>query len=379
MPTQRGQVPIPERPVVEPEKPLPPELNEIDLSTVPSKVDQSYERTKPPAVIEDKQAERRARMPKPPTKEELKAERKARMPEVTGVSTDPDTRTGDERKFDRARDTILTGATLGAYDEVAGFLNQAFADTPYDETVSQIRKNVAEQRLMNPTTALFQEAIPGLITGGGIAGQLVKRGVGLATAGGAEGAFTGAMYGETPMERVGQAVLLGTAGATIGGAIGWATRPSSKATSSTLDGGRTAADNLDDDDLLTNTIDQAIKTGTTVKYRTDKGALRTVSVKKILDDGRVQVQDGSNASRVYVVQKEKIERVNVGKTAEGALREAEEVGQFIDVSKPFASRSAKQDKRYDVYKQDDYLYALDAEQQMKLMDDDYLTDIPYRC
>ena len=58
-----------------------------------------------------------------------------------------------------------------------------------------------------------------MITGGGIAGQLVKRGVGLATAGGAEAAFTGAMYGETPIERVGQAVLLGTAGATIGGAI----------------------------------------------------------------------------------------------------------------------------------------------------------------
>jgi len=405
VPTQRGQVPLPTEPsdgfvrgqqlgrleVQQPpdvtarvpaqdvgssdffEKPLPPELSEIDLSTPLSEEDLTYERTEPPAVVEDKKAERRSRMPKPLTEEERKAERRARMPEVTEVSADPDSRTGDERQFDRSRDTILTGATLGAYDEVAGFLNQAFAGTPYDETVSQIRKNVAEQRLMNPTTAFFQEAIPGLITGGGIAGQLVKRGVGLATAGGAEGVFTGAMYGETPMERIGQAVLLGTAGATIGGAIGWATRPSSKATSSTLDGGRTAVDNLDDDELLTITIDQAIKTGTTVKYRTNKGALKTVSVEKILDNGNVQIKDGSN---VYAVPKAKIERVNVGKTAEGSMREAEEIGQFIDVSKPFASRSAKQDKQYDVYKQDDYLYALDAEQQMKLMDDDYLTDIP---
>lgn len=398
VPTQRGQVPIPQsrkpepapkpplRPESEPRveselaasqmesmKPLPPELEDIDLSTLPSKSDLTYERIDPPAVVEDKRAERMARMPKPLTAEERKAERKARMPAVTEVSTDPDTRTGDERQFDRTRDTILTGATLGAYDEASGFLQQAFADTPYDETVGQIRKNVAEQRLMNPTAALFQEAIPGMITGGGIAGQLVKKGVGLAAAGGAEGAFTGAMYGETPVERIGQAVLLGTAGATIGGAINWATRPSSKATASTLDGGRTASDNLADDDLLTITIDQAIKTGTTVKYRTNKGALKTVSVQKILDNGYVQIKDGSN---LYAVPKAKIERVNVGKTVEGAMRESEEIGQFIDSSKPFASRSAKQNTQYDVYKQDDYLYALDAEQQMKLMDDDYLTDIP---
>ena len=373
VPTQRGQVPIPVAPPVEPEKPLPPELNEIDLSSLPKAVDRNYERDEQPAVVEDMRSQHIASMPKPPTKEERRAGHIASMPEVTAVSADPDPRTGAERRFDRTRDTILTGATLGAYDEVAGFLNQAFTDTPYDETVSQIRKNVAEQRLMNPTAALFQEAIPGLITGGGIAGQLVKRGVGLATAGGAEGAFTGAMYGETPIERVGQAVLLGTAGATIGGAIAWATRPSSKARTSTLDGGRTATDDLADDDILINTIDQAIKTGTTVKYRTNKGTLRTVSVEKILDNGNVQIRDGSN---VYAVPKAKIERVNVGKTAEGAMREAEEIGQFVDPSKPFISKAARDgDSQFDIYKQDDYLYALDAETQMKLLNDDYTANL----
>ena len=385
VPTQRGQVPIPQPPPVEPErvvgseprleselasemlKPLPPELEELDLSTIPKSVAESYERVETPAVVEDRRAAARSRIPAPPTQDELRDQAKSRIPDIGGVSTDPDPRTGDERKFDRNRDTILTGATLGAYDEAAGFLNSAFTGTPYAETVGQIRKNVSEQRLMNPTTALFQEAIPGLITGGGLAGQLVKRGVGLATAGGAEGAFTGAMYGETPAERAGMAVLLGTAGGTIGGAIGWATTRSSKATAS-IDGARTPSDNLADDELLTITIDQAIKTGNTVKYRTNGGTLKTVEVQQVIDNGNVQIKDGTN---VYAVPKAKIERVNVGKTFEGAIREAEEIGQFIDVNRPFYSRSAKQDPRFDIYKQDEYAYVLNAEQQMKLLDDNY--------
>ena len=347
VPTQRGQVPIPQPLPVEPErvvgseprleselasemlKPLPPELEELDLSTIPKSVAESYERVETPAVVEDRRAAARSRIPAPPTQDELRDQAKSRIPDIGGVSTDPDPRTGDERKFDRNRDTILTGATLGAYDEAAGFLNSAFTGTPYAETVGQIRKNVSEQRLMNPTTALFQEAIPGLITGGGLAGQLVKRGVGLATAGGAEGAFTGAMYGETPAERAGMAVLLGTAGGTIGGAIGWATTRSSKATAS-IDGARTPSDNLADDELLTITIDQAIKAGNTVKYRTNGGTLKTVEVQQVLDNGNVQIKDGTN---VYAVPKAKIERVNVGKTFEGAIREAEEIGQFIDVNR----------------------------------------------
>ena len=392
-PTQRGQVPIPQRPPVQPErvvgseprleselasqigmqqeaeKPLPPELKEIDLSLLPTTVD-TYERTETPAVVEDRRAKIRASVPKAPSESELRQKIRASVPASTGVSDDPDKRTGAERRYDRSRDTLLTGATLGAYDEVSGFLNQAFAGTPYDETVNQIRKNVAEQRLMNPTLAGFQEIIPSMATGGGIASQLVKRGVGLATAGGAEGAFTGAMYGETPMERVGQAVLFGTAGATIGGAFAWATKPSTKATSPTVSGGRTAADDLADDQIFDNIIDQTIKDGATVQYRTNNGTLKTVSIEKVLDNGNVQIKDGAN---VYAVPKAKIEKVNVGKTAEGAMLEAEDVGQFIDPDSPFyvvPSRD-KSKGEFDWYKQGEHVYSLDVNKQLRMLADDY--------
>jgi hypothetical protein len=370
VPTQRGQVPIPERAPVEPEKPLPPELNEIDLSSLPEFKDRSYERTDPPAVIEDRRADIRASIPKAPSRDEARESIRSSIPKSTGVSDDPDTRTGAERRFDRSRDTILTGATLGAYDEVAGFLNQAFAGTPYDETVSQIRKNVAEQRLMNPTLAGFQEIIPGLVTGGGIASQLVKRGAGLATASGAEGAFTGAMYGETPIERAGLAVMGGTIGATVGGAIGWAITPSTKATQATVSGGRTAADDLADDQILETTIEQVIKDGITVKYRTNNGQLKNVTVVSTSNDGNVIVKDGANQ---FAVPKAKIEKVNVGKTTEGAMREAEEIGQFLDVNKPFTvKQSADKTKgEYDKFSQGDNAYALDVDRQLRMLADEY--------
>ena len=87
----------------------------------------------------------------------------------------------------------------------------------------------------------------------------------------------------------------------------------------------------------------------------------------------MQIRDGSN---VYAVPKAKIERVNVGKTAEGAMREAEEIGQFVDPSKPFISKAARDgDSQFDIYKQDDYLYALDADTQMKLLNDDYTANL----
>jgi hypothetical protein len=370
VPTQRGRVPVPERAPVEPEKPLPPELNEVDLSSLPEFKDQSYERTDPPAVIEDRRAGIKASIPKAPSRDEARESIRSSIPKSTGVSDDPDKRTGAERRFDRSRDTVLTGATLGAYDEVAGFLNQAFAGTPYDETVSQIRKNVAEQRLMNPTLAGFQEIIPGLVTGGGIASQLVKRGAGLATASGAEGAFTGAMYGETPTERAGLAVMGGTIGATVGGAIGWAITPSTKATQATVSGGRTAVDDLADDQILETTIEQVIKDGTTVKYRTNNGQLKNVTVVSTSNDGNVIVKDGANQ---FAVPKAKIEKVNVGKTTEGAMREAEEIGQFLDVNKPFTvKQSADKTKgEYDKFSQGDNAYALDVDRQLRMLADEY--------
>ena len=370
-PTPRGAVPAREEAPMEPAKPVPPELNEIDLSSVPSSVDTNYERVDTPAAIEDRRASIKASIPKAPSRDEARESIRSSIPKSTGVSDDPDTRTGAERRYYRSKDTILTGATLGAYDEVAGFLQQAMFGTPYEETVSRIRQNVAEQKLMNPTLAGFQDIIPGIITGGGIANQLVKRGVGLTTALGGEGAFTGAMYGETPVERAGQAVLLGTVGATLGGAISWATRPSSKAVAPTVDGGRTAKDGLVDDEILVNSFEQAIKEGATVQYATNSGRLRSVKIEAIRDNGYVQIRDGSN---VYAVPKEKIERINVGRSTAGSMQEAEEVGQFIDPSKPFMSTASK-NMEADIYKQGDHLYGLDVKQQLRLLDDEYSTSI----
>ena len=335
-PTQRGQVPIPQprqpapaptprlAPQSEPrlesemastqmsaqepeEKPVPPVFDAIDLTSLPKAKNQGYERTEEPVQIEDKRAEIRASIPKAPTKAELRDRIRSSIPETTGVSQDPDPRTGAERKFDRARDTFLTGATLGAYDEVSGFLNQAFADTPYDETVSQIRKNVAENRLMNPTAAFFQETIPGLVTGGGLASQLVKRGLSSTAALGGEGAFTGAMYGETPNERAGQALLFGAGGATIGGAIGWMTSPSRRAGSPSVQGGRTQSDDQLDDGILTQNIKLAAKENSDVMYRTNSGDLKKVSVVKA-DGSNAIVKDGSNQ---YAVPLSKIEKIEV--------------------------------------------------------------------
>jgi hypothetical protein len=302
VPTQRGQVPIPE--MAPEEKPVPPVFDLIDLTTLPKAVDQSYERAEEPVQIEDRRAEIRASIPKAPTKAELRERIRSAIPATTGVSQDPDTRTGSERRFDRARDTFLTGATLGAYDEVSGFLNQAFADTPYDETVSQIRKNVAENRLMNPTAAFFQETIPGLVTGGGLAGQLVKRGLSSTAALGGEGAFTGAMYGETPAERAGQAVLFGAGGATIGGVLGWMTSPSRRAGSPSAQGGRTQTDEQIDDGILA----QSIEPGGSVFYKTNNGGLAKAQVLSVdKNAGTVKVKSGDTQASVKVSEVEKIE------------------------------------------------------------------------
>lgn len=272
-----------------------------------SEVDTTYERNSLPLVVEDRRVAARSRMPKPLTKEQMREEARSRMPEVTAISTDPDTRTGDERRFDRTRDTILTGATLGAYDEAAGFLGQAFGDTPYEETVNRIRKNVADQKLASPTAAAFQEVIPSLITGGGVAGQLLKRGVGLATASGAEAGFTGAMYGETPTERAAQAALFGTAGATLGGAIGWIASPSRRANTASKEGARTQTDDQIDDGILTQNIELAAKENDSVMYRTNSGDLKKVSVLSV-KDGNVVIKDGANQ---YAVPLNKIESIEV--------------------------------------------------------------------
>ena len=332
-PTQRGQVPIPQ-----PRQPAPAPAPQLEPVSVPqrsgrfpeisvdaerrsggeilepikvdaSKIDTTYERNSQPLVVEDRRAAARSRMPKAPTKEQMRADARSRMPEVTAVSTDPDPRTGDERRFDRARDTILTGATLGAYDEVAGFLGQAFGDTPYEETVNRIRKNVADQKLASPTAAAFQEIIPGLVTGGGVAGQLLKRGVGLATASGAEAGFTGAMYGETPTERVAQAALFGTAGATLGGAIGWIASPSRRANTASKEGARTQTDDQLDDGILTQNIELAAEEKTNIIYKEDgrlqkakitKHDNKTGSVTLERPDGKIRITQKGNIERIAV-------------------------------------------------------------------------------
>lgn len=290
-----------------------PEVQEIltPINVDASEVDTTYERNNPPLVIEDRRAAARSRMPKPLTKEQMRTDARSRMPEVTAVSTDPDPRTGDERRFDRTRDTILTGATLGAYDEVAGFLGQAFGDTPYEETVNRIRKNVADQKLASPTAAAFQEIIPGLVTGGGVAGQLLKRGVGLATASGAEAGFTGAMYGETPAERAAQAALFGTAGATLGGAIGWIASPSRRANTASKEGARTQADDQLDDGILTQNIKLAAKEKTNIVYKVGGGEGDLQKAKVIKFDKKKRLVTLESDGKRFTVPQRAVEKIDV--------------------------------------------------------------------
>ena len=185
--------------------------------------------------------------------------------------------------------------------------------------------------------------------------------------------------GESLDERVGGGLALGALGGSLGSAISWATRKSADPSRSTVEGGRTSADDVLDDQIQMDTFSESAVKGVTAQYRTNKGELKTVKVIDVLDNGLIQVKDGKN---VYAVSADRLEKMNVGtgdetimgykigRTPEGAMRDAEEVGQFVNPDQPSMARSKPALGEYDIYKQGEHYYTLDVETQLKLLADD---------
>ena len=191
----------------------------------------------------------------------------------------------DYKQFRRTFDTFATGLTLGAYDEIAGGIYG-------EDTKQQIRKNVAQEAEMYPTRAFLTDLAGNLVTGGGVANQLIKQGMKAPAALGLEGAFTGGMYGESGEERFWQAAALGGAGYSIGRVIQWSTTPSKNVDRSSANGGKSDMDVYFDGEVDNITINQAIEDGANVTYRTNDGRYKTVSIVQQFDNGYVQVKDG---------------------------------------------------------------------------------------
>ena len=318
---------------LEPAQPAPevPELENTELTTGVNQIMQ-YERLESPAKRqadldaismemfgpEPTSVEEKPEMPAP-TQEQIDAiskEMYGPAPDNTGDWTFSDS--SANKQFRRDFDTLMTGLTLGSYDELAGGIYG-------EETRDQIRGNVAQNAEMYPNRAFLTDLGGNLITGGGIAGQLIKRGVKAGPALGLEGAFTGGMYGESTEERFWQAAALGGAGYSIGRVIQWATTPSKQVDRSSAEGGKSQMDTYFDDEVDNITIKQAVKDGTNVTYRTNAGKYKTVTIVQQLDNGYVQIKDGS---AVFAVPRESIENIQAGRTPYAAFKEAEDAGKY---------------------------------------------------
>ena len=153
--------PVPEL-ILEPDPPrvdldpLPPSLESIEYTPITQ--DKSYERKEQPQVKTDMLSQLKGTLPEPPNMMDSVSKT---LPDVE-VPEDYQPFTGRDRRAQRSLDTIAMARSLYTYDEVAGFLGQAFGDTPYEETVNRIRQNVEDQRAVRPGLALAQELGAGL-------------------------------------------------------------------------------------------------------------------------------------------------------------------------------------------------------------------------
>jgi hypothetical protein len=316
----------PERPTVEVPEP------EVTAATPGANDALQYERVEQPAKREDQagfadgnysKLERIERPAEPEALSDDDIEAINRKLYGPSVRLDKDFKynrdSANYKQFRRDFDTFATGATLGAYDELAG----AFFG---DETKQQIRRNVAQQAEMYPTRSFLTDLGGNFLTGGAVANQLVKGGMKIAPALGLEGAFTGGMYGESAEERFWQAAAIGGAGYSIGRVVQWATTPSKKVDRGSTDGGKSDMDLYFDDEVDNITINQAIEDGTNVTYRTNAGKYKTVTIVEQLPNGYVQIKDGSAVFEA--VPRESIENVQAGKTPFAAFKEAEDAGKY---------------------------------------------------
>jgi hypothetical protein len=354
VPTQRGQVPISERPVEADENPI--ELEDIADALEPvkveaSQVDTTFEREVIPAKLEGRYQSRlpsyeeaqadagrqrkanKAQASKS-SREDAIARYQSRLPEVEHR---PSNESVNAVKLRRGLRTVGQGLTAGTGDELEAGLTALFSDTPYADARAEIMKDLEDQRAVRPATALFQDIGGGVLSGGALVSQLVKRGSSVATAGALEGGLMGAGYGEGIEGKALSTAGFAAFGGTLGKAVDWATTPSSKAMRSTKEGGRTQADDLYDDEILTVTIKNDLQPGNKVTYKAPDGSLKEVeviSVKTDMDKSNfygamedfVFVRDGRY--QIKVPYKDIVSFDRTGRSPLGALNDAEKEGQY---------------------------------------------------
>ena len=352
-PTQRGQIPIPQprQPAPAPEPRLAPqseprlesELASTQMSAQEPSIDvdapdvnTTYERDVTPAKVENvydalmPTAEDEARIAEGVKRGSLAV--KARKAEafyddlLPEVEDRPASESFEATQLRRGLRTTAQGLSSGTSDELEAGLRALFSDTSYGDARAKIMEDINAQRVVSPTTALFQDIGGGILGGGALVNQLVKRGASATSAGALEGALMGAGYGEGAEGKVASAAGFAAFGGTLGKAIDWATTPSSKALRASQDGGRTQLDDTLDDEIFTTTIKNEVVAGNTVTYVTRAGQKKEVRVISV-NDGNVIVKDGSNQ---YAVPFDRIESVSyqAGRSPVGALRDAEKEGQY---------------------------------------------------
>ena len=173
----------------------------------------------------------------------------------------------------RGARTVAQGLSAGTSDELEAGITALFSDTPYADARANILQDLQDQRTLRPTTALFQDIAGGVLGGGALVSQMVKRGSSVATAGALEGGLMGAGYGEGVEGKLAGTAGFAAFGGTLGRAVDWATTPSSKAMRSTKEGGRTQADDIYDEETLTVTLQNVLFPGIPVIYKSPVGAL----------------------------------------------------------------------------------------------------------
>ena len=313
-----------------------PTLEEIKVDA--SKVDTTYERKVVPEKV-DRVADAYDEFL--PSSDEIKERRKAEKAAIDDRKMYQKANEYDEflpeselRSFSdsyigtelaRGARTVAQGLSAGTSDELEAGITAIFSDTPYAEARANIMQDLQDQRTLRPATALFQDIAGGVLGGGALVNQMVKRGSSVATAGALEGGLMGAGYGEGVEGKLASTAGFAAFGGTLGKAVDWATTPSSKAVRSSKDGGRTQVDDKLDDEILTVTIKNDLAPGNTVTYKSPDGRLKDVEVISVKDD-YVFVRDGRYQIKVPYEDISSFERT--GRTPLGALNDAAEEGQY---------------------------------------------------
>ena len=235
------------------------EVEDEALKIDASKIDPTYERQVKPAKVanvydsfmptEEEEAEvaRKIKEQKPYN---LKQKNKSYYEELLpDVEDRPSNESLNATELRRGLRTTAQGLSAGTSDELEAGLTALFSDTPYGEARAKIMKDVSDQQAVRPGTALFQDIGGGVLGGGALVNQLIKSGRSGAVAGATEGALMGAGYGEGLEGKVAGAVGFAAFGGTIGKAVDWATTPSSKAMTSSVEGGKTQIDDALDTEV----------------------------------------------------------------------------------------------------------------------------------